>query len=98
MSVTAVDEHLMQRAGVEMRPLPQGALLVDMNTGRCFRLNQVGAEIWALLSIPRPLTEVLDKVASNHALPPEQIESDVKTMVDQLVVDRLIDVAVPGSR
>ena len=91
------DERLMQRSGIETRPLTPGALLVDMNTGRCYRLNRVGAEIWSLLRTPLALPEICAEIAGKYAREAEQLESDVRALVAHLVTERLIEPAPPGT-
>jgi hypothetical protein len=86
------DEQLRQRSGVETRPLPEGALLVDMNTGRCFKLNRVGSEIWTMLGSPRRRSEICEGIASRHQMAVDQVEKDVGAMIDQLATDKLIEV------
>lgn len=89
-------ERLTQRGGIETRPLAQGALLVDLNTGRCYRLNRVGAEIWALLQRPRGVDDVCAAVARSYAGAGEAVARDVRELCAHLVTERLI-VAVPAE-
>jgi hypothetical protein len=91
------DERLRQRSRVEVRLFPQGALLVDMNTGRCFRLNRVGSEIWNMLARPQRRSEICQVVASQHQMPVDQIAPEVSAMIDQLVTERLIEVDTAGT-
>jgi hypothetical protein len=78
---------------VEARPLPQGALLVDMNTGRCFRLNRVGAEVWSMMEAPTPLGRICEQVASRYGLAPESIEHEVRGLVEHLLKEQLVEPA-----
>jgi Coenzyme PQQ synthesis protein D (PqqD) len=84
------DERLTQRSGIETRPYAKGALLVDMDTGRCYRLNHVGAEIWSLLRRPLVIAEVCAEVAQQYEHAPQQIEGDVRSLVADLVKERLL--------
>jgi hypothetical protein len=87
------DERLTQRNGIETRPLPKGAILVDMNTGRCYRLNQVGAEIWGLLRRPIALAEICLEVAKTYGQSPDAVEDDVQQLVAHLATEQLVETA-----
>jgi hypothetical protein len=82
--------RVKQRSGVEARPFPKGALLVDMGTGRCFRLNRVGAEIWTMLTEPRALEEVCRDVAARYRKPVEDIAGEIRALVAALTRENLI--------
>jgi hypothetical protein len=89
-------ERLTQRGGIETRPLAQGALLVDLNTGRCYRLNRVGAEIWELLRRPHVVDDVCAAVATRYDGAREAVERDVRELVAHLVKEQLI-VTAPAA-
>lgn len=92
------DERLTQRSGIETRPMAnKGAILVDMTTGRCYRLNRVGAEIWALLRAPLAASEICAEVAKKYEPPPATLEGDVRALVAQLLASQLAEPAPPGT-
>ena len=86
-----LEERITQRRGIETRAYPQGALLVDMATGRCYRLNRVGAEIWALLQWPMELTALCAAVAKKYERSAANLESDVRQLVALLVKEKLVE-------
>jgi hypothetical protein len=90
-------DSLRQRNGVEARPLPRGALLVDMNTGQCFRLNRVGAEIWTMLTSPTTASEVSARIATRYGKPVAQIDLEVRALLELLVREQLVEVATEAS-
>jgi hypothetical protein len=90
-SMLSPDHKLRRRSGVETRPLPQGAVLVDMTTGRCYRLNRVGAEIWAMLEPPAALGEICAGVATRYGRPVDAIELEVRDLVEHLTKEQLIE-------
>jgi hypothetical protein len=91
------ENPLRQRNGIEARPIAQGALLVDMNTGRCFRLNRVGAEIWTMLQSPLAVREVSTQIATRYGKPIAQIDSEVRALCELLIRERLVEVAAEAS-
>lgn len=84
------DSTLGWRDGVEHRPLRDGALLVDMNTGGCFRLNAVGAEVWGLLEEPQSVRRISEAIARHYNLEPLQVEADVHALLTELLQKGLL--------
>ena len=70
--------------------MSQGALLVDMNTGHCFRLNRVGAEVWRLLEAGPSLREIVATVAASHGQPLDQVDTDVRSLFSDLAREGLL--------
>jgi len=93
-----IDTVLTRRSAVEGRPLPagSGAVLVDMSTGRCFRLNRVGNEVWGMLGEGLTMREICARVAGRYQLPTTRIESEVMALVAQLAREGLVE-PVPTS-
>lgn len=87
----SADERVQHRRGVQSRPLSPGALLVDMDTGRCFELNRVGAEVWGILETPTPCGEVYAQIADRYRIGMIQAADEVGKLLDQLLDERLIE-------
>jgi hypothetical protein len=79
------NDTLSRRAGVELRRTSEGALLVDMQSGRCFRLNRVAERLWSLAETARSLDEICDQLASEYRVDRETIARDARAMVADLV-------------
>ena len=93
------ENPLKQRNGIETRPLPQGAVLVDMNTGHCFRLNRVGAEIWTILESPLAVGEVSDQIATRYEKPvAKSIQRSARWSIELLIREQLIEIAAETPR
>jgi hypothetical protein len=87
----SIDDPVLSRRGsVETRQTKTGAILVDMNTGHCYRLNRVGAKLWAMLATPASASALCDRLGKEHGLSPSQSKIDVQRLVDQLVSANLI--------
>jgi hypothetical protein len=86
------DQKLRRRSGVETRKLAQGAaVLVDMKTGRCYRLNRVGAEIWSMLESPSAEGDICESVAARYGRSVDAIEHEVHDLVQHLTNEQLIE-------
>jgi hypothetical protein len=90
--VAGIRDRVRRRAGVVARDTPEGAVLVDMNDGRCFELNRVGAAYWLLLEEERVLGELCARIASRFAAPAEIVERDALALTEELSRTGLVDV------
>lgn len=83
---------ISRRPGIEARALPRGTLLIDMSNGECFRLDQVGAEIWTLLDVGATVGSICDSLANRYPVGRSVLEADVQTLIDSLASSGLVDI------
>ena len=69
---------------VVSQPTKDGAVLMEMTTGDCFELNQVGAEIWTALAKGAPLEEIVAALAGRYQVPSTTIEADARALIAEL--------------
>jgi hypothetical protein len=81
---------------VEARPLPHGSLLVDLTTGRCFKLNGVGTQIWNILATPTSLDEICQQVAARYNIAPDRVGEDTRALIRQLLDENVIEASAPS--
>ena len=76
-----------------------GAMVVDLKSGRCWQLNAVGAEAWALLQEGTTLSNVVDALVSRYDVGRAQLAADVRQIVNDLTAQGLIvQGTVPSPR
>jgi hypothetical protein len=75
---------------VQHRSVPEGAVLVNLETGRCFQLNRLGAQIWESLEGGGSLDEVLESICSRFRMPREAIAGDVQCFLERLREEGLV--------
>jgi hypothetical protein len=94
----AISRHarLVPRANVTYRSLGDGALLVDLDTGVCWELNRVAAELWQRLSAGDTVGAASDLIRSHYDVSAEVIDADVARWCDRLVAAGLLQ-AIPGE-
>jgi len=100
MAVTQLDPNLRlkQKTGVEARSLDRGMLLVDLSSGRCYRLNRVGAEVWQLLVGSPRLNDLFTNIATRYPVPTDQIETDVGDLISDLLREELVEIETLVAR
>ncbi len=83
--VVALDDTVSRRADVMARELPDGAVLVDMVSGRCWELNRVGAALWTLLESPTTLRGACDALSGRYDVELAVLQRDVLAVGDELI-------------
>lgn len=61
-----------------------GAILLDTKAGKYYSLNRVAADIWRGIEGGESLDEVARDLASRYGQPPDEVMSDVQTLVASL--------------
>ena len=75
------------------RELDGEAVILNLDTGIYFGLNQTGTRIWNLLAEHGSLQKVLEAMAGEYDAPPHSLESDILQLVGQLCEKGLVRVA-----
>jgi len=65
-------------------------MMVDVQSGACFRLNGVGAALWSALSAGRTLGEAVDAVVARYDTTQAVAEEDARRLVAELLAAKLI--------
>ena len=76
-----------------MADLEGEAVLLNIESGRYFGLNEVGTRIWAQLSEPRTVEEIVNALQGEYAVPVEQLQRDVMAFVDQMISRSLLHIS-----
>jgi len=61
-----------------------GGVLLDLEQGKYFSLNGLGAEIWKKLEAGAALSDIQDHLQSTYAAPPDRIRQDLHRFVQRL--------------
>lgn len=67
-----------------------GAVILDIEGGRMFSANNVGARILVLLEQQKGVEEIVQHVSSEFSEPPDRVHSDVLGFIESLRDSRLI--------
>ncbi len=77
------------------RQLGDEAVLLSLESGSYFGLNEVGARIWTLISRGDELAAVLAALQTEYEAPVERLQADLLGIVEELVGSGLLVVAEP---
>jgi coenzyme PQQ synthesis protein D (PqqD) len=79
----------------EVRTTPgdeDGSVLINLQSGKVFSLNGVGARIWTMLEHGTSVDGVLDALSREYNLPSSEVESDLDDFIDELARKDLLKV------
>ena len=65
-------------------------VLLSLDDGSYFSLNDVGALVWDLCDGSRTLAQVVDGVCAEFDATPEEVTPDVVSLVDELASEKLL--------
>ena len=83
---------------VVSRELEGEAVILNLESGVYFGLNEVGARIWALIQQYGSLRKVLETIQEEYEVAPQVLESDLLQLVEQLQARGLVNLTQPQER
>jgi coenzyme PQQ synthesis protein D (PqqD) len=78
---------------VVFRELEGEAVLLSLQSGTYFGLNEVGTRIWALIKEHRSLRSVFEMIQQEYEVSPKTLESDLLRLVEELHAKGLVSVS-----
>lgn len=79
----------------EVRTTPgdeDGSVLINLQSGKVFSLNGVGAQIWTMLEQGTSFDGVLDALSREYNLPAAELEDDLDDFINELARKDLLQV------
>jgi len=77
---------------VVSRDLEGEAVILNLETGTYFGLNEVGTRIWTLIQEHESLNRVFEAIRHEYEVSPEALEGDLLRIIDELRTKGLISV------
>lgn len=68
-------------------------VILNIKSGVYYGLNSVGASIWHLIQQSKTVSKIQDAILTKYAVDPQQCESDLLSMLQQLEAEGLIEVS-----
>ncbi|HXO41147.1 MAG TPA: PqqD family protein [Thermoanaerobaculia bacterium] len=84
-------ETVARNPNVHWTILEGEAVLVNLENGYFFTLNQVGATIWELLSEERTLDEVLMAICARYDVAEHSARADLMNFINMLNHEQLVE-------
>jgi len=83
---------------VVFRELEGEAVILNLETGTYFGLNEVGTRIWALIQEHRSLGRVFEAMRAEYGVSPDVLKSDLLRLVEELRAKGLVGVSQRDER
>lgn len=80
---------------VLFRELDGESVLLDLRSQKYFGLDEVGTRIWQLLGELQDVEAVQAALLDEFEVAPERLHRDLRSLLDQLAADRLIELESP---
>ena len=91
MGKISLAEHLMPRENLVFRVTSQGAIVVDLFSGKCFTLNRSAAEIWKQAEAGKTISETVEVLRMRYGIPAHVAEKDtIKACSEMMTANLLI--------
>jgi Coenzyme PQQ synthesis protein D (PqqD) len=85
-----VNSILVQEAGLSATEVDGRFVVLSLQAASYFDFNKAASEIWDMLSRPRRVDEILQKLSQHHNVDTEVMTRDVMTFLQSLVAQRLV--------
>jgi coenzyme PQQ synthesis protein D (PqqD) len=72
--------------------LTEGAVILDLDSGTYYGLDDVGAFIWSLIQEPRLFSNIASAVLDEYAVEPERCAADLVELFSEMVQRNLISI------
>ena len=83
---------------VVSRDLEGEAVVLNLETGTYFGLNEVGTRIWSLIQEHGSLRRVFEAMQKEYEVAPQVLQSDLLQLIDQLHGKGLVSLAQPEEQ
>jgi Coenzyme PQQ synthesis protein D (PqqD) len=89
-TMTPVDKLIQIADGLEATNLDGETVLLDVNSGHYFGLNEVGSRIIELVGEPTSIETVIETMAGEYDVDKDRLATDVESFIGQMIERNLI--------
>jgi coenzyme PQQ biosynthesis protein PqqD len=79
-----------RREGILAKGVSDSWVLLNLESGEYYALNEVGGRVWALCDGTRSVAEVVAIISQEFDAPGEVIETDVLELLQELAHEKLV--------
>lgn len=84
------NSEIAASGNVTARPVKDDLVLVDLNRGEYYSLNDTGRHVWEELTLASDLDDLVERLARHFEGDRESIRRDVEAIIDDLLERRLL--------
>ncbi|MBL7130824.1 MAG: PqqD family protein [Candidatus Omnitrophica bacterium] len=90
--------YTIDKDKVTYRIIDNEAVILNLDNGYYYSLNEVGTRIWEAIDKQKDLSQILNFLKEEHQLPERQLKSDLMGLVKDLEKEELIGTYEPQQR
>ncbi len=91
-SIVNIDTQVVAAQRLVSSDVGGQTVVLGIETGKYYSLNEIGSRIWGFLQQPRTIGEVRDLTVSEYAVDAAQCEADLLALFERLADEKLIEV------
>jgi hypothetical protein len=73
-------------------------IMLSVESGNYYGLDQVGSRLWALIEQPRSVSDLCDMLVAEFDVERDQCEKDILAFLHELVDEKIVKVADASDR
>ena len=89
-----LESYPRRRAQIIAQQASDTTILLSLENGQYYTLNEVGGRVWSLCDGSRRVTDMVAMIQQEYEVPAETIEADVLELLEELIHEQLV---VDGS-
>lgn len=83
----------VKKSSTQVSTLVEGETIVlQLDSGTYFSLNEVGAVVWGALDEPRTLSELSACVTAEYEVDEARCAADIRSLLERLLDEKMIEV------
>lgn len=82
---------LKQADGVLSADVDEDVIIMNMESGKFYGLDDIGRSVWEFIAQPRPVHEVCEHLLAEYEVDRETCEASLLKLVESLVDARLVE-------
>lgn len=91
-SIQITDTVIRKDASLMGGEMGNETVMMDMNTGDYFGLNEVGSEIWKLIAQPIKVSAIRDHLMGIYTIDQTNCEAETLKHLEELATENMLDI------
>jgi len=89
--MVTLENHPRHREKVLARKTSDDLIVLNLNTGQYYALDEVGWSVWELCDGTRSVSDVISAICDEYDAPAETIKTDVLKVLGDLIDEELLE-------
>ncbi|EOU1604722.1 lasso peptide biosynthesis PqqD family chaperone [Clostridium perfringens] len=86
----SLDSIVSQKEDVDVTELNKEKIMMDLDKGKYFMLNETGSAIWDTINEPKSVSEIIESIIKEYDIDRETCESKVLEYLEKLRHEEIV--------